>query len=82
MRAVVVVVGAGLVGALGVGCELLVQLDRSAVTVAEAGCPICSDVTEEGDDSGTDAQARETGDDAVDTDAGTEGSTDAGTPEQ
>jgi hypothetical protein len=30
------------IGGLSTGCELLVQLDRSAVVTPDAGCPICS----------------------------------------
>jgi hypothetical protein len=50
IRAVVVVVCAG---AAGVGCELFVQLDRSAVDAGEAGCPTCSDGGDEGGDAAT-----------------------------
>ncbi len=44
---------------LAAGCELLVSLDRSAVEVEDAGCPICAD---SGDDGATDATATD-GDD-------------------
>jgi hypothetical protein len=48
------------------GCELLVQLDRSAVDGGEdTGCPICT-----GDDGGDD-----TGDDSLTTDANLDGET-------
>lgn len=51
------VMGLGMLAAASVGCELLVQLDRSAVDAGgDAGCPICSDVgAEDGDDSSADA---------------------------
>ena len=64
------VVSAGIVGAVGIGCELMVQLDRSAVEIADSACTICADVAEEGDDASPDAESTDTGTDA--TDAGAE----------
>jgi len=72
IRMIVGVVSAGIVGAAGVGCELMVQLDRSAVEIADAACTICSDVTEEDDDASPDGESTDTGTGA--TDAGTEAS--------
>jgi hypothetical protein len=73
IRTALVVTCAASVGAAGVGCEILVQLDRSAVDAGgDAGCPICSDVTEEGDETRLDAESTDTGTDAGD--AGTEAS--------
>ncbi len=59
------------------GCELLVQLDRSAVDAGgDAGCAICSDI---GDDAGVDASSdgasAEAGSEASSKDARTDGPT-------
>ncbi len=54
IRAVVMGIGLGVLGAPNAGCELVVQLDRSLVDAGEAGCPICSDASQ-GDASGVDA---------------------------
>ncbi len=52
IRAVVVVASLAGVGAAANGCELIVALDRSAVDAGEdAGCPICTDDLDGGDDS-------------------------------
>jgi hypothetical protein len=46
----------GLVAAFGLqtACELLVQLDRSAIVPADAGCPICTSLS---DDASADGDA-------------------------
>jgi hypothetical protein len=73
--AIVALMCAGALGATSAGCELMVQLDRSAVVVPEAGCNICSDAGEEGgNDSSADALPTDTGADAGSTDSGAEGS--------
>jgi hypothetical protein len=56
-RGVFVMMSAATIGAAVVGCELMVQLDRSAVEVADSGCPICSDASDDGneEDAGGDA---------------------------
>jgi hypothetical protein len=57
-RLVVAMMSAATIGAAAVGCELMVQLDRSAVEVPESGCPICSDAGDEASepDAGGDAR--------------------------
>jgi len=59
-------------GAWGAGCELLVQLDRSAVDAGPTVCSICSDVANTpgtGDDASADAASAEAGPDATTADA-------------
>jgi hypothetical protein len=56
-RAIVFVTCACATGVAVTACELLVQLDRSAVDAGEAGCSICSDVTEPDDAGGKDGRA-------------------------
>jgi hypothetical protein len=51
--ATVVVCGFASVAFAAGGCEYIVRLDRGLVDAGEAGCPICSDVGAQGDDSGT-----------------------------
>jgi len=56
------------------GCELMVQLDRSAVDAGEAGCNICSDGnfgegSAEDDDAAGDTGGDATKDGAASTDA-------------
>jgi hypothetical protein len=55
IRSAWVVTCVGLAVAAQTGCELLVQLDRSAVDAGtDAGCPICSEPPgQDGGDAGT-----------------------------
>jgi hypothetical protein len=71
--AAVLAMFAGSAGAAGAGCELLVQLDRSAVEpTVDAGCPICSTVARGDGSVSTDTSADnwETGAEAMTTDSG------------
>jgi hypothetical protein len=64
-RTVLFVMCACASGVAVTACELLVQLDRSAVDAGEAGCSICADVTEPDDagsvDSRADAPSKDSG---------------------
>jgi hypothetical protein len=68
------------IGAAATACETIVQLDRNAVDAGgDAGCPICSDASDEGD-SGNDAGSTDGPTDDASSDAGAETATaDTGT---
>ncbi len=67
----------GLLGQVAMGCELLVQLDRSSVDAgADAGCAICLDAAAYGNDAdAADADARAVD---VEVDAPTDSGSDTG----
>ena len=73
----VILVGLGLAGVVtwAPGCELMVQLDRSAVDAGgDAGCAICSDMGEDGSTDGqSDAGSSDGSAEAIARDAGLEG---------
>jgi hypothetical protein len=63
------------IGAAAAACETIVQLDRNAVDAGgDAGCPICSDASEE-DDTGGEAGATDSATEGASGDAGPETST-------
>jgi len=84
VRRVALVPCVGLLAPPLAGCELLVQLDRSAVTVVDAGCAICSDASElagDADDGAApdDASSEPSAPDASTPDASTPDAAESGT---
>jgi hypothetical protein len=69
IRAMFVATGLVGLGASESGCEVLVQLDRSAVDAGTAACSICADASA---DAGADAGASAGADAGADADAGGE----------
>jgi hypothetical protein len=74
IRAVLVRTALSVLAAFGVGCEALVQLDRSAVDAGPTICSICSDAAD-GLETGADgARSIEIRTDATTADSGTDAS--------
>jgi len=70
VAAVVVLVGLGAIALAASGCEYVVRLDRSLVDAGgEAGCPICSDTSEDDAGAVSDATIDATSSDAAAGDA-------------